>query len=90
MIQNAPLVTSIFPERDNTCYFEAQQDSDEEIMCKTPIGYRDGKPLSGLITLSKFIEGGHEVPDTKILVCVKSIGGKKKCRFTSISIFLQR
>ncbi|KAF6232815.1 hypothetical protein HO173_009029 [Letharia columbiana] len=77
-VQDASLVTSIFPERDNSCYFLAQEQSDEGVMCKTPLGYRDGKQLDGLMTLKSFIEGGHELADGKILVCVKSIGGRKK------------
>ena len=56
-----------------------QEQSDEGLVCKTPLGYRDGKQLDGLMTLKGFIEGGHEVADGKILVCVKSIGGRKKC-----------
>lgn len=76
---DASLVTSIFPERDNSCYFMVQEQSDEGVMCKTPLGYRDGKQLDGLMTLKNFIEGGHELADGKILVCVKSIGGRKKC-----------
>lgn len=46
-----------------------------------PMGHEDGKQLTGLMTLRNFIEGGHEVKDGKILVCVKSIGTRKKCRF---------
>ena len=78
-VQDAALVTSIFPERDNSCYFMVQEQSDEGLVCKTPLGYRDGKQLDGLMTLKGLIEGGHEVADGKILVCVKSIGGRKKC-----------
>ena len=78
-VQDASLVTSIFPERDNSCYFMVQERSDEGVMCKTPSGYREGKQLDGLMTLKNFIDGGHEVADGKILVCVKSIGGRKKC-----------
>lgn len=78
-VPDAGLVTSIFPERDNSCYFMVQERSDEGVVCKTPIGYRDGKQLDGLMTLRGFIEGGHEAPGGKILVCVKSIGGRKKC-----------
>ena len=57
-----------------------QDQSDEGTLCKTPLGYREGKQLAGLITLKNFIDGGHEVPQARILVCVKSIGGKKKCK----------
>ena len=78
-VRDASLVTSIFPERDNSCYFMVQEKSDEGVICKTPLGYRDGKQMNGLMTLKNFIEGGHELTDGKILVCVKSIGGRKKC-----------
>lgn len=78
-VQDGSLVTSIFPERDNSCYLMVQEQSDEGVMCKTPLGYRDGKQLDRLMALKNFIEGGHELTDATILVCVKSIGGRKKC-----------
>lgn len=56
-----------------------QEKSDEGMICKSPLGYRDGKQMDGLMTLKSFIEGGYELADGKILVCVKSIGGRKKC-----------
>lgn len=56
-----------------------QEKSDEGMICKSPLGYRDGKQMDGLMTLRNFIEGGYELADGKILVCVKSIGGRKKC-----------
>ena len=79
MVRDTSLVTSIFPERDNSCYFMAQEKSDEGMVCKSPLGYRDGEQMDGLMTLKNFIEGGYELADGKILVCVKSIGGRKKC-----------
>lgn len=57
-----------------------QEQSDEGVLCKMPLGYRDRKQLDGLITLKNFIEGGHEVPGGKVLVCVKSIGARKTCK----------
>ena len=83
-VRDASLVTSIFPERDNSCYFMVQEQSDKGVMCKTPLGYRDGKQMDSLMTLKSFIEGGHELADGKILVCVKSIGGRKKCEEDSL------
>jgi len=80
MLQGASLVTSVFPERDNSCYFMVHEQSDEGVLCKTPLGYRDGKQLDGLITLNNYIEGGHEVPGGKVLVCVKSFGSRKTCK----------
>ena len=78
-VNDASLICSIFPERDNSCYFMVQTQSDEGVTCKTPLGYRDGSHLDGLMTLKNFIEGGHELPDVKVLVCVNSIGARKIC-----------
>ena len=55
-----------------------QENSDDGTLCKAPTGYEDGKQLAGLMTLKNFAAGGYEVTDSRILVCVKSIGGKKK------------
>ena len=79
MGRDAVLVTSIFPERDNTCYFLVQEKSDEGVLCKTPLGYRERRLLEGLITLRSYLEGGWEVQGVKVLVAVRSIGGRKKC-----------
>ena len=49
-------------------------------MFKTPLGFREGVPLNGLMTLQNFVDGGYDVADAKILVVVKSIGAKKKSR----------
>ena len=78
--QASTLTTSIFPENDNSSYFLIQEQSGAGILCKTPLGYREGKQLPGLMTLKSFVEGGAEVLDAKILVCIKSIGGKKTCK----------
>lgn len=32
------------------------------------------------MTLENFIGGGYDIDEGKILVCIKSIGGHKKCR----------
>lgn len=45
---------------------------------RTPLGFSEGVPLDGLMTLHNFIQGGYEVTDAKILVIVKSFGAKKK------------
>ena len=82
---NATLMTSIFPEKDNSCYFLVQENSDDGTMCKMPAGYQDGKQLPGLMTLKNFVDGGSEVLDAKVLVCVKSIGGRKTCRHLVLS-----
>ena len=86
-LHDASLFTSIFPERDNSCHFLVQEQSDEDVLCKTPMGYRDGKQLAGLITLRNYIDDGNEIAGSKILVCVKSIGGRKKCEY-NLSLYL--
>ena len=86
IMQHASLVTSIFPERDNSCYFLVQEKSDDGILCKTPLGYKNGKQLDGLFTLKNFMDGGHEAAVGRVLVCIKSIGVRKKCRYTLCQI----
>lgn len=54
------------------------ENSDQQTLCRTPLGYREGQQLGGLMTLKSFVEGGYDVSDGKILVVVKSIGAKKK------------
>lgn len=77
-VSTAPLLVSMFPERDRSCCFMVQENSDDGSLCKKPLGYKEARPLTGLMTLGSFIAGGHEIVDAKILVCVKSLGPKKK------------
>lgn len=53
-----------------------------------PLGYREGRPLSGVMTLQNFIDGGYDVVDAKILVVVKSIGVKKKGNIVALAAYL--
>jgi hypothetical protein len=74
----APLFTSIFPERDRSCHFMIHLNSDKGVQCRLPLGFKKGQALAGLMTLKNFIDGGYEVTEGRILVCVKSIGARKK------------
>ncbi|KAF1815195.1 hypothetical protein P152DRAFT_431561 [Eremomyces bilateralis CBS 781.70] len=77
-VTGAPLFTSIFPERDRSCNILLHEDSDQGVLCKRPLGLRQGsQALSGLMTLKNFVEGGADVSDGKMLVCVKSMGPKR-------------
>ncbi|KAL9006832.1 MAG: hypothetical protein Q9188_000443 [Gyalolechia gomerana] len=80
MHQSASYATSIFPERDNSCYFMVQADKDIGMLFKKPLGYTNGKQLTGLMNLRNFVDGGHEIANGRVLVCVKSIGGRKKSK----------
>jgi len=74
---HTPFVISIFPERDRTCYFMIHRHSDPGSQFRTPLGYSDGQPIPTLMTLRTFVNGGHEIVDCKIMVCIKSIGPTK-------------
>jgi hypothetical protein len=41
----------------------------------------DLKELPGLMTLKSFTDGGFDVDEPKLLVCVKSIGARKRCKY---------
>lgn len=74
------VATSIFPGRDASVNIMIHRHEVNNDFSRLPLGFDPRKlsqPLPGLLTLKALIEGGHEVPDAKILVGVKSIGAKK-------------
>lgn len=77
--QTASSATTIFPERDKSCYIMVEESLTKENIFRAPIGYHSDEQLPGLVALKHFVDGGHELPNVKVLVCVKSIGGRKKC-----------
>jgi hypothetical protein len=78
----APLFTSIFPEGERNCHFEIYESSDDGTRFKKPYGVRESEALPGLMTLKSFTDGGYDVEQPKLLVCVRSIGARKKCKST--------
>jgi len=74
----APLFTSMFPECEKHCHFMVHKQNDNSTMLKRPFGIRDSYILPGLMTLKNFTDGGFDVDECKLLVCVKSIGPRKK------------
>lgn len=81
----APLFTSIFPEGERNCHFMIHENSDDGTRFKRPFDCRDSRSLPGLMTLKSFADGGYDVDEPKLLVCVKSIGARKRCPFLSIT-----
>jgi hypothetical protein len=75
----APLFTTIFPEGERNCHFMTHDNSDDGTRFKRPFNCRDAKSLPGLMTLKSFTDGGYEVTDSRLLVCVKSIGARTNC-----------
>ncbi|OQO09850.1 hypothetical protein B0A48_04202 [Cryoendolithus antarcticus] len=73
----APLFASLFPERDRSCHLMIHSRSDDGSMLKRPLGHSDSRPLTGLMTLQNFVDGGYDVVDAKILVVVKSLVERK-------------
>ncbi|KAF1971037.1 hypothetical protein BU23DRAFT_537230 [Bimuria novae-zelandiae CBS 107.79] len=74
----APLFTTMFPEGERNCHFMVHERNDDGVMFTRPFGARDSQVLPGLMTLRNFTDGGFDVDDCKLLVCVKSIGARKK------------
>jgi hypothetical protein len=79
-VAQAALFTSIFPERDRSCHFMLLENDYPAIMFKKPLCYREDEALSELMTLKTFADGGNEVSNARILVCVKGVGTKKKSK----------
>jgi hypothetical protein len=77
---SAPLFASLFPERDRSCHLMVHENSDHGTMFKRPLGHREGRQMSDLMTLQNFIDGGYDVVGAKILVVVKSLGQRKKSK----------
>lgn len=75
----APLFTSMFPEGERNCHFAVYEGSDDGTRFKRPYGVTESRALAGLMTLKSFMDGGYDVDEPKLLVCVRSIGAKKKC-----------
>ncbi|CAO2655143.1 Nn.00g102070.m01.CDS01 [Neocucurbitaria sp. VM-36] len=74
----ASLFTSIFPEGERNCHFMVHENSDDGTQFRRPFNCRDSKALPGLMTLKSFTDGGYDVEEPKLLVCVKSIGARKR------------
>jgi len=78
-LTKAALSISIFPERERNCCIMCHDNSDDGAVLKQPFGWKNSLPLPGLMTIKNFIDGGYDVDDCKVLVCVKSIAVRKKC-----------
>ena len=77
-ISNRFLHVNLYPEGDRTCHIMVHTDSDDGSVCKQPIGYRPQQPLTGLMRVKNFNDGGNEAHDSRVLLCVKSVGQRKR------------
>ncbi|KAF9700717.1 hypothetical protein EKO04_001890 [Ascochyta lentis] len=75
---SAPLFTTVFPEGERHCHLMVHENSDNGTQFKRPFNCEDSRALPGLMTLRSFTDGGYDVDEPKLLVCVKSIGARKR------------
>ena len=70
---------NLFPGRVTSDHIMIHTTSSTSSLCRTPLSYRHGQAIQGLMTVASYLSGGHDgVVDAKLLVCVKSIGARKK------------
>jgi len=79
-LPNVLVHANLFPGRVTSDHVMIHTNaSSSDGICRTPLEYKRGQPLPGLMTLDNYLSSGHDgVTGVKILVCAKSIGGKKK------------
>jgi hypothetical protein len=68
---------NMFPGRVTSDHILIHTNESSENICRIPLEYRRMVPLPGLMSLDSWVNGGHDVGGSKILVCVRSIGRKK-------------
>jgi hypothetical protein len=72
------ICANLFPGRVTSDHVIIHTSGSTNSICRTPLEYRKGSQLLGLVTLNSYLTSGHDgVRGVKILVCVKSIGQKK-------------
>ncbi|QSZ32954.1 hypothetical protein DSL72_002537 [Monilinia vaccinii-corymbosi] len=70
---------NLFPGRNTSDHVMIHTHSGASDVCRVPLGYSKGEALSGLMTLEAYLNGGYDgVIGVKLLICVKSIGARKK------------
>lgn len=75
----APLFTSIFPERERNCHIKFHMESDAGKLFNKPFHSSENQQIPGLMTIKAFTDGGYDLDECRMIVCVKSIGARKKC-----------
>ncbi|KAF2742069.1 hypothetical protein M011DRAFT_413337 [Sporormia fimetaria CBS 119925] len=74
---SAPLFTSIFPERERSTYLFRHAQDDDPTLCRRPYGCDFLEPMPCLLTLKNFVNGGYEMNEARLLLCVKGMGSRK-------------
>ncbi|KAB8290828.1 hypothetical protein EYC80_008465 [Monilinia laxa] len=70
---------NLFPGRNTSDHVMIHTHSGASDIYRIPLGYTKGEPLAGLMTIEAYLNGGYDgVVGAKLLICVKSIGARKK------------
>ncbi|TVY91344.1 hypothetical protein LAWI1_G003655, partial [Lachnellula willkommii] len=78
-INGVIVCANLFPGRVTSDHIMIHTTLGTNALCHAPIGFRKGQPLPGLMALESWVRDGHDgVQGAKILVCVKSVGAKRK------------
>ncbi|TVY57712.1 hypothetical protein LCER1_G001285 [Lachnellula cervina] len=78
-INGVIVCANLFPGRVTSDHIMIHTTLGTNALCHVPIGFRKGQPLPGLMALESWVRDGHDgVQGAKILVCVKSVGAKRK------------
>ncbi|KAK8189183.1 uncharacterized protein BKA78DRAFT_242891, partial [Phyllosticta capitalensis] len=72
----ARLCASVFPERDRGCHVQVKNEEEWEDRGVEKWSRQAAK--AELMTLEGFARGGVDVPDARVMACVKSVGARKK------------
>jgi len=81
IVSAVSVCANMFPGRVTSDHIMIHTTGSTDGICRTPLEYKKGQPLPGLMTLDTWLKGGHDgVTGAKILVCVKSLGGRKTIR----------
>lgn len=78
-ITSVNINANMFPGRVTSDHVMIHTSLAGDTLCRTPLEYKKGQDLPGLMTVDAWLKGGHDgVAGVKLLVCVKSIRGTKK------------
>lgn len=71
---------NLFPIRNTSDHLDLHHASETltNELYRVPLHYTPGQAMSSLMTLHSYLAGGHEIPDARILVCVASIGPRRR------------
>ncbi|KAG9234330.1 hypothetical protein BJ875DRAFT_17906 [Amylocarpus encephaloides] len=78
-IAGIDVYANMFPGRVTSDHVMIHSSDGTASICRAPLEHQRAQSLPGLMTLTSYVGGGHDgVRGAKILVCVKSMGPRRK------------